>query len=124
MGAGLLSVIKVGNEDRITELDDLLWMYHKGSFLPHGSSKSKFSDQQPIYITTGDENPAGATILVLVDGMTSENLKHYDRCLDLFDGTDPEAVTAARTRWKTNKDEGHTLTYWQQTEEGGWTKKA
>ncbi|MBL4800602.1 MAG: DNA polymerase III subunit chi [Emcibacter sp.] len=123
-GAGLKAVIKVGSETRMRELDDLLWTYSKDSFLPHGSMKAKFSDQQPIYLTTEDENPADATVLVLVDSMESEALGQYDRCLEMFDGTDQNAVVAARTRWKSYTDAGYNLTYWQQTEQGGWGKKA
>ncbi len=123
-GAGLKAAIKVGSEDHIAELNEALWSFNKQSFLPHGSMKDKFPDKQPIYLTTGDENPAGATVLVLVDNMESDELHNYDRCLEMFDGNDQVAVTAARVRWKTYKDAGHELTYWQQTEQGGWSKKA
>ena len=123
-GAGLKAVIKVGSEDHMKDLDEALWSFKKDSFLPHGHMKTKFADQQPIYLTTGDENPAGATILVLVDSRESDLLDNYDRCLEMFDGTDQEAVTAARVRWKAYKEAEHDLTYWQQTEQGGWSKKA
>jgi len=121
--AGLKAVIKVGTAERMGELDEILWTYSKQSFLPHGHMKSKFPDQHPIYLTTGDENPGRATILILVDNMESDDLTKYDRCLEMFDGTNQEAVTAARARWKTYKEAGHELTYWQQTEQGGWDKK-
>ena len=39
-------------------------------------------------------------------------------------GMDDDAVAAARTRWATHKAAGHALTYWQQTERGGWEKRA
>jgi len=124
LAADLKVVIKVGSGGRLRELDDALWSYDTGSFLPHGSTSGKFHDQQPVFLTTGDENPAGATILVLVDGMESDQLDKYDRCLELFDGTNQDAVAAARGRWKAYMDAGHSLTYWQQTEQGGWSKKA
>jgi len=123
-GAGLRAVIKVGAEDRMRELDELLWTYDRKSFLPHGPVKAKFADHQPILLTTGDENPAGATVLVLVDSVESDHLEQYDRCLEMFDGRDQAAVAAARVRWKKYQAAGHNLTYWQQNEQGGWTKKA
>ena len=46
----------------------------------------------------------------------------YTRVFDLFDGRDDTAVAAARDRWKAGKDAGHTLTYWRQTDRGGWEK--
>jgi DNA polymerase-3 subunit chi len=42
----------------------------------------------------------------------------------LFDGADPEAVAAARSRWTDYKGRGFAVTYWQQTTSGGWEKKA
>ena len=33
-------------------------------------------------------------------------------------------VQGARAQWKKLKGEGHSLTYWQQTSEGRWEKKA
>lgn len=123
-GAGMKAVIKVGSQEQMQALDNLLWTFDKNSFLPHGTMKATSPDQQPILLTTADDNPAGATVLVLVDSMESDQLDRYDRCLEMFDGTDQDAVTAARTRWKEYKEAGHELTYWQQTEQGGWTKKA
>ena len=46
------------------------------------------------------------------------------RALDLFDGRDEAAVQAARERWRDYRDAGYPLTYWQQSEMGGWEKKA
>jgi DNA polymerase-3 subunit chi len=40
----------------------------------------------------------------------------------MFDGNDPEAVQSARDRWKTYKADGHSVTYWRQTDRGGWEK--
>lgn len=122
--AGLKAVIKTGSTDRMRTLDQALWGFNNQSFLPHGTQADKYPEQQPLYLTTGDDNPAGATVLVLVDSMESDQIDQYDRCLEMFDGTDQEAVTAARTRWKTYKEADHDLTYWQQTEQGGWGKKA
>lgn len=123
-GAGMKAVIKVSSEERMAELDEVLWTFKPDSFLPHDDMKSNHPDQQTIYLTTGDENPAGATVLVLVDSMESDQIHAYDRCLEMFDGRNETATAAARTRWKAYKDTGHDLTYWQQTEQGGWTKKA
>jgi DNA polymerase-3 subunit chi len=58
----------------------------------------------------------------LVDGVDAEDVAAFQRCCDMFDGSDPEAVEAARRRWRQAKDAGHALTYWQQTEKG-WEKR-
>ncbi len=116
------TVILCGSEERLDYLNGALWTYGRASFIPHGSKKEGSPEDQPIWLTTEDENPNGAQFLVILDGIESPSLSTYERCLDLFDGNDHEAVTEARERWKKYKDAGHTLTYWKQSESGTWEK--
>lgn len=122
-GANFRVVVKTADEKSMEALNTVLWTYNPNSFLPHGSAKDGYAAEQPIYLTTTEENPNGATLLAVTDGSTPL-LDGYARVLDLFDGSDENAVKAARTRWKTYKEAGHELQYWQQTESGGWTQKA
>ena len=124
VAAGMRAVVVAGSADRVEALNGALWTYDPGSFLPHGSARDGNAADQPIWLTDADDNPNAATMLVLVDGATSPRLAAYQRCLDLFDGNDPDAVAAARERWSAAKAAGHGLTYWQQTESGGWQSKA
>ncbi len=62
--------------------------------------------------------------MFLADGMDTENIAAFERCFDLFDGNDEDALAAARHRWKERKESGHAVTYWQQNDKGGWEKKA
>ncbi len=118
------ALVVVGSEERARWLDDLLWTYDPGAWLPHGTSKDGEPEAQPIWISTDDANPNGAEFLFLADGGASDRIGDFQRCFDLFDGDDADAVQAARQRWKTLKDAGHDLTYWQQNAAGGWEKKA
>lgn len=122
--SGARAVVMAGSEERVESLASLLWTYHPNSFLPHGTARDGKPEQQPIWLTERDENPNGATILVLTDGAGSEAVERYARCLEIFDGGDPDAVARAREHWRIYKDAGHTVTYWQQTDTGGWEKKA
>ena len=116
-------VIRAGSPERVEHLNSLLWTYDEASFLAHGSQRDGNAAEQPIFLSHKDENPNGATVLFLVDGVEAGDLGGFARCLDLFDGNDPEAVQAARNRWRAAQAAGHTLTYWQQTA-SGWAKKA
>ena len=104
--------------------DTALWTYEQDSFLPHGSARDGNAEAQPVWLTVEDENPNGATVLVLTDGTDSPQLDRYARCVLLFDGTDEAALAAARRRWQAYKTAGHKLTYLQQTEYGGWEQRA
>ncbi|MFC7050629.1 DNA polymerase III subunit chi [Emcibacter nanhaiensis] len=121
---GHRAVVITGNKEMMEELDQVLWSFDPASFLPHGSKGYKWADSQPVYISTEMENPNKADVLVLTDGCKMEDFDGFARVLEMFDGTDPEKVQAARERWTAYKSSGHTLTYWQQTEAGGWSQKA
>ena len=116
-------VIRAGSPERVEHLNSLLWTYDEASFLAHGSQRDGSAPDHPIFLSHKDENPNGATVLFLVDGVEAGDLGDFTRCLDLFDGNDPDAVEAARNRWRIAQAAGHTLTYWQQTG-SGWEKKA
>ena len=124
LAAGYRAVVLAGSPERVEALNDRLWTYEPDSWLPHGSAKDGDAALQPIWLTDRDENPNGATILVMCDGTRSEAVASFARCLDLFDGNDDEAVQAARERWKLWKTAGHELIYYQQTERGGWEEKS
>ena len=123
LAGGMRAVVVSGSAERVEALNAALWTYEQLSFLPHGSAKDGQAEDQPVWLTTEDENPNGATVLVLTDGVSSGKVGEFARCLDMFDGRDAEAVAAARERWKAMKAAGHSLAYWQQNEAGGWEKR-
>lgn len=123
LGAGMKAVVKLGSSERVDALNALLWAYEQGSFLPHGSAADGNGPMQPVWLTAGDDNPAGAGVLVLADGAESANIAAFDRCLEMFDGRDETALAAARAHWKAYKEQGFALTYLRQTAAGGWEKQ-
>lgn len=120
---GYRIVVRAGSPERIEQLNSVLWTYDEAGFLPHGSARDGNAAVQPIWLTDRDENPNGASMLVLIDGLEARDLQSFARCADLFDGNDSSAVQAARDRWRRAREAGHTLTYWQQTG-AGWERKA
>jgi DNA polymerase-3 subunit chi len=121
--SGARAVIRTGSAERAEALSSVLWTFDQNSFLPHGTARDGNADRQPVWITPDDENPNGADILVLTDGTTAGEITAWRRCLEMFDGRDDAAVAEARRRWSDYKAADHVLTYWQQTERGGWEKQ-
>ncbi len=119
---GYRIIVRAASAERVEHLNALLWTYDDASFLAHGSARDGNAANQPIWLSAGEENPNGAAMLVLVDGVEAEDLASFTRCADMFDGNDPAAVERARERWRRAAAAGHTLTYWQQGE-AGWEKK-
>ena len=117
-------VLQTIDEERRDRLDQHLWTFREESFLPHGTDAGDFADQQPILLTASAENGNAATVRFVVDGAEPPDLAPYERVVFMFDGYDNSQLEGARAQWKKLKGEGHSLTYWQQSPEGRWVKKA
>ncbi len=117
--------ILVGNEERVEFINSLLWTYNEESFLPHGSKKDGFAEEQPIFISANETNENNAKILFLVDGALPDvqKLTDYERVLNIFDGKNETALNNARDYWKEIKSLGGELHYWQQKDNGSFEQK-
>lgn len=121
---GWRTVVQTGSVERRDALNLRLWDYRDDAFLPHGAAGDGFEAEQPVYLTEGPENPNAATVRFLVDRAEPPELGSYERAVYLFDGRDAEALAEARQRWKEARAAGFDVTYWQQSENGRWEKKA
>ncbi len=124
LGRGWRAVVQAGSQERCEALDAHLWTYSDESFLAHGLARDGDAEAQPIYLTTGEENPNGAQVRFLVDRARPPDLSGYGRAVLMFDGHDPEQLEEARGHWNALKAAGHDLTYWQQTPDRRWERKA
>ena len=118
LARGWRVVVRAGNAARLSALDDLLWTGDDAGFLPHGTAEMGHADRQPIYLTTGAENPAGARVLMLVEGARVDPAEApaWDRVCLIFDGRDADALQAARADWVSVREAGQ--------EGGHWAEKA
>lgn len=116
--------VQTVDEPRRDALDTHLWTWRDDSFLPHGTDAGPDADEQPILLTTDKGNANKASVRFVVDGAEPPQSLDYDRVVFVFDGHDHTQLEAAREHWKRLKGEGHALTYWQQTPEGRWERKA
>jgi DNA polymerase-3 subunit chi len=122
---GWRAAVQVTTEERMAALDDHLWTFSDDSFLPHATDREPGAADQPVVITLDGANPNGASIRFLVEGAElPQDASAYQRMVVLFDGNDPESLSAARAQWRTVKEAGHEATYWQQDGRGRWERKA
>ena len=120
---GMRALVVAGSNERVESLNATLWTFDSQSFLPHGSGKNGAPESQPILLTADlGSNPNSAHVLLQVDGVFFNNFNGFYRVLDVFDGNDSATLSDARKRWKSLKTQGHDLTYWQQSNSGGWKK--
>ncbi|HEY8008440.1 MAG TPA: DNA polymerase III subunit chi [Methylocella sp.] len=102
-------------------------IYSDASFLAHGWASGGDAEMQPVYLTTGLENPNGALLRIFVGGAEMGSAladAAYARAISIFDGTNEEDFVLARAQWKELKERGFLATYRQQGENGRWEKKA
>lgn len=116
-------LVRVPDKKTADDLNESLWTFDPNSFLPHGTSGNGHESEQPVLLTAENDNLNCSKILFLVNGAEMSDVSGFDLCCEIFDGRDPQALTAARAHWASHMDAGRTLTYWQQTDQGGWEKK-
>ncbi len=124
---GWRAAVQATSIERLEAIDTALWVYDEASFLPHGMARDGSPASQPILLTGDVANPNWAAIRFFVDGAEvapALAVAGYERAVLLFDGSDDDALADARTQWTALKALGHTVTYWQQTDEGRWEKRA
>ena len=125
LARGWRVVVQCTDAMRRDALDQHLWAYRDESFLPHGSDADGSGALQPILLTVDATQEANDPhVRFLVDRAEPGPLDRYVRAVYLFDGHDAEQLETARGRWTIEKAAGHSVTYWQQTENRRWVKKA
>ena len=124
LAGGFRTLVLTDSPEKMDYLDEALWTYDAGSFLPHGTEKNSKASAQPVLIAMQDSAANAASLLVVTDGRLPEQPEGWARILDIFDGRNEEAVASARARWSHYKAAGHQLAYLKQTESGGWQQPA
>jgi len=121
---GWRALVRTTSNERVRALDDVLWTYRDDSFLPHGSADDPDTELQPILLAHDAGAQGKRELLVLIDSAEPGEIDAFERVILLFDGQDEDALKEARARWKTFQEQGVQVTYWQQSPQGKWEKKA
>jgi DNA polymerase-3 subunit chi len=116
-------VVCASSDEMVAALNERLWTYDDASFLPHGAAGDGDPMTQPIFLTCEAGNPNAATMLVRLTGAEAgEADGAFDLVILLFDGRDEAALAHARGEWRRLKDEGRAISYWRESDEGGWER--
>jgi DNA polymerase-3 subunit chi len=115
-------LVRASSDEMVAALNERLWTYDESSFLPHGAAGDGDPTTEPIFLTSELENPNSATMLVKLSGAEGEADDAFDLVVLLFDGRDEAALAHARGEWRRLKDQGRTISYWRESDEGGWER--
>jgi DNA polymerase III subunit chi len=116
-------LVRASSDEMVAALNERLWTYDESSFLPHGAGGDGDPMEQPVFLTSELANPNAATMLVRLSGAeVSGGDDTFDLVVLLFDGRDETALAQARGEWRRLKDQGRTISYWRESDEGGWER--
>lgn len=116
-------IVRASSEEMVAALNERLWTYDDASFLPHGAAGDGDPMTQPIFLTSELANPNEATILVRLSGAEAVDADDmFDLVVLMFDGRDEAALAEARGEWRRLKDQGRAISYWRESDEGGWER--
>lgn len=115
--SGLRTLIVCDSQERMETLNSILWTFSQSAFIPHGFLGDPM--RHPVWLSLSIDNVNNADIAIVLNGtMIPKGI--FSRCMDMFNGNDPEAVQAARERYKSYRDMELKLTYWKQNDKGAW----
>ncbi|EYD74469.1 DNA polymerase III chi subunit [Rubellimicrobium mesophilum DSM 19309] len=120
LGKGWRIEVRGLARDRMERLDLALWG-EGGEFRPHGIAGGPHDSEQPILLTVA-QGQGDRDCLMALDGAPvseGEALVAQRVCI-VFDGSDPEALSTARTQWKVLTGAGLAARYYMR-EDGTWS---
>jgi DNA polymerase III subunit chi len=99
------------------------------SFLPHGLDTEPHAPRQPVLLSHEIRNVNGATMLFCLDGadpgdLGGEEPPPWERVVVMFEDADQRSVQEARALWASARKADVPVSYWRQSAEGKWEKKA
>lgn len=100
--------INTASAAQLRQLDDLLWSFRDGSFLPHAIYDQAMSDKPPILLGHATEPQECHDVLINLSQEVPPFFSRFNRMAELVDSDDSQRA-AARERFRFYKDRGYTL---------------
>ena len=89
-------------------LDDLMWTFRDGSFVPHEIYDSSSEDPAPILIGCDPDPKLDPDVLINLSDQVPSCFSRFPRLAELVDA-DPQRREASRQRWSFYRDRGYPL---------------
>ncbi|MBI3344015.1 MAG: DNA polymerase III subunit chi [Gammaproteobacteria bacterium] len=100
--------IHCSSEQQAAKLDDLLWSFRQGSFIPHALYKSGQQTDLPIHIGHDAEPEAGLDVLINLCQEVPAFFSQFLRIAEIVEPGEPRRQ-AARERFRFYRDRGYPL---------------
>jgi DNA polymerase III subunit chi len=105
-GMGHKVFVQMPSEGAARELDELMWTFHDGAFLPHCLSGQ--DPEAAVHIGHGAEPGEGFHLLINLGTEVPDFFARFERVAELVDG-DETRKAEGRARFRFYKDRGYPL---------------
>lgn len=105
--AGRRVLIHAGDPARAQALDQALWTYDPGSFLPHGLAGQAGADDEPVLISPGMAGIPAVQVLILAQPVEIGEPGRFEFIIDFVPAAQGPALEAARERYRQWQQDGH-----------------
>jgi DNA polymerase III subunit chi len=89
-------------------LDQLLWTFNQGSFIPHGLSADTPDADIPVLIGYDEPPPTHEDVLIQLTMQVPEFFSRFQRVAEVVNGGEEDKATA-RERFRFYRDRGYAL---------------
>lgn len=95
--------LRVGSAAEAASLDELLWTFRQGSFLPHAQVEQ--ADGEPILLGEREPDDAQRDVLVNLADSLPSSWRDYSRVAEVVNQA-PPVLQSSRQRFRAYRDEG------------------
>ncbi|MGD8571327.1 MAG: DNA polymerase III subunit chi [Gammaproteobacteria bacterium] len=96
------------SQEAAQRLDEVLWTFRPGSFVPHGIYQPGKEQPEPVIIGYQDGTPPSNDVLLNLGGDVPLFFSQFERVAEIVNA-DEQARAAARDRFRFYKDRGYPL---------------
>ncbi|MFW2371630.1 MAG: DNA polymerase III subunit chi [Gammaproteobacteria bacterium] len=89
-------------------LDNMLWTFREGSFIPHAISGESSDEEQPVLISHQALSSDNIQIMINLSSRPASADSHYERIAEIIN-QDPQRKLSGREHYKIYRDKGYQL---------------
>jgi DNA polymerase-3 subunit chi len=100
--------VHTDSDQKASELDELLWTFRDGSFVPHHKLPATEDQNSPVLIGHANEPGGEHDVLINLADEVPNFFSRFERVAELVDDN-PENKTRGRDRFRFYRDRGYEL---------------
>ncbi len=100
-------LIRVQDDNQAVSLDRFMWTWDKGAFLPHSFNNGSVDClEEPIVITVREDNPNGASTLIMGSPCSLDYIRQFQLVIDFAEVYDKQLAELSRKRFRQYRENG------------------